>query len=227
MFDDRSIDEIADDEFHDAVTTGAREQQHLEFKATLRLSGDKQQIDKEKLEMLLDVAAMANGGGGHILYGVTDDGNAGPGGYFGLTLDDAKKIETTIDELCVVHISERIDGLQVRVREIRGNYLVVVRPPSSAKAPHMVTFNGSTTFVIRHDDNKRKMTIGEIRSAFNDDLFGRRLSRVEQELSQVLEYIKHAANDTVGAAPAVSSPTAEDGNLLSEERRKAVWERYE
>lgn len=225
MFDDRSIDDITDDEFHNVVSTGAREQQHLEFKATLRLSADIKQADREKLEMLLDVSAMANGGGGHIVYGVKDDGNAGTGGYFGLTRDDAKKIETTIDELCVVHIAERIDGLQVRTREIRGNCLVVVRVPSSAKAPHMVTFNGATAFVIRHDDNKRKMTIGEIRSAFNDDLFGRRLSRVEQELSQVLEYMK-SSGSAISSIPPVEAAVADDGNLFSEERRKAVWERH-
>ncbi len=226
MFDDRSIDDIADDELHNIVATGVREQQHLEFKAMLRLNAEKQQADREKFEMLLDVSAMANGGGGHIVYGVKDDGNAGTGGYFGLTREDAKRIETTIDELCVVHISERIDGLQVRTREIRGNYLVIVRVPSSAKAPHMVTFNGATAFVIRHDDNKRKMTIGEIRSAFNDDLFGRRLSRVEQELSQVLEYMKSSAS-VASRTPLVEGSAADDGNLFSEERRKAVWERHD
>lgn len=224
MFEDRSIDAIADNEIHALIVGGAREQQRLEFKATLRISQDKQLADKEKMEMLMDVSAMANAEGGYIIYGVKDDGNDCTGGYFGLTREDARKIETTIDELSVVHISERIEGLEVRLREIQGNYVVIVRVPASAKAPHMVTYNGANVFQIRHDDHKRKMTIGEIRSAFNDDLFGRRLSRVEQELSQVLDYMKNSSRNQ---APLAELTPAEDGNLLSEQRRKAIWERYD
>ncbi len=225
MFDDRSIDAITDDELHDLVTGAVSEQQRIEFKSTLRLSSEKQQADKEKLELLLDVTSMANGGGGYIIFGVKDDGRGRTAGYFGLSLADAKKIENIIEELSVVHISERIEGLEVRLRTLNLEHLVIVRLPASSKTPHMVTFNGSTIFQTRHDDSKRKMTIGEIRSAFNDDLFGRRLSRVEQELSQLLQFIKQPANGSMKNLSEVTP--AEDGALFSEMRRKEVWQQHD
>lgn len=203
---------------------GAREQQRLEFKATLRISQDKNQSDKEKLEMLIDIASMANAQGGYILYGVKEDGSSCSSGYFGLTREDAKKVENIIDEHCVVHICERIEGLEVRCREIQGNFVVIVRVPSSSKAPHMVTYTGANIFQIRHDDHKRKMTIGEIRAAFNDDTFGRRLARVEQELFQLLDYMKNSVKPQVSKTDILPE---EDGKLLSEQRRKAIWERYD
>lgn len=225
MFDDRSIDDISDEEIHELIVGRAREHQRLEFKADMGLSADKQQHEKEKLEMLMDVAAMANAEGGYIIYGVEDDGNNCASDYFKLTRERAKKIENKVDELAVVHISERIEGMEVRLREIQGNCLVVVRIPASSKAPHMVTMDEINLFQIRHDDHKRKMTIGEIRSAFNDDIFGRRLARVEQELSQLLEYMKNSDDVTGHGSTAEITPTA-NGSLLSEQRRKAIWEKY-
>jgi hypothetical protein len=225
VFEDRSIDQISEAEWHELITTGTREQQRLEFKATLRLSVDKALSDKEKLEMLLDVSSLANAVGGYLVYGVKDDGNDRTGGYSGLTRDEAKRIETTIDELCVTYITERIEGLEVRFREIEQHFLVIVKVPASSKAPHMVTFSNVTSFYIRHDDHKRRMTIGEIRSAFNDDLFGRRLTRVEQGLSQILDFMKSSGPVNLQESFDDSS-SAVDGNSLSRDRRKAVWERY-
>jgi hypothetical protein len=225
VFEDRSIDDIADDEIHTLVTTQAREQQRLEFKATWRISQDKQTADKEKTEMLMDISAMANAAGGYIIYGVLDDGNDRPGGYYNQTCEEAKKVKKTIEELSVLHISERIEGLEVRLRTIREHHLVIVKIPASNKAPHMVTYGGATIFQIRHDDSKRKMTIGEIRSAFNDDFFGRRLSRVEQELSQLLDYMKTAR--TLSVVADVNSEPSTNGNLLSEQRRKEIWEKHD
>ncbi|MDE0040524.1 MAG: hypothetical protein OXT74_00670, partial [Candidatus Poribacteria bacterium] len=95
---------------------------------------------------------------------------------------DIQSIKKSVMDSCNDHISERIDGLEIVTRRIKGNPLVLVRIPASDRVPHMVTFQNRTDFYTRHHDGKREMTIGEIREAFTQDLIGRRLTMIEHHL---------------------------------------------
>jgi hypothetical protein len=172
IFDDRSIDQITADEIRALVEEHVAERRHLEFKVTVD-----HRDDNDRLETLLDISSLANGGGGYVFVGVRDDGSGraqvfeNPG--------DTARISRSIRDLCLEHIEPRIDGLEIRERIVDGHPLVIVRVPVSARTPHMVTYHEGTHFWSRYEDGKRAMTYAETHAAFTEDLLNRRLSTIE------------------------------------------------
>ena len=180
IFQGRSVDAIRDEEFEQLVTDHAREGQHLEFKATF----DHKSNDA-RLELLLDVASLANGGGGYLVIGIRDDGTGRAQCFERNLLRNAASVARAIQSLCNAHISERIAGLEVRVRIVAGHSIVVVWVPPSSRRPHMVTLDFATHFRVRSDDAKREMTIGEIREAFMADAMARKLDELSERVAQL------------------------------------------
>ncbi|GAI53706.1 unnamed protein product, partial [marine sediment metagenome] len=128
IFDGRPIDEIADEELDAIVQEHVKERQHLEFKITVNYHDD-----DEKLELLHDIASLANGGGGYLIVGIRDDGQGRAAKFEPSSLGDIRNIARSIASLCQDHIRERIDGLEIRERNVKGNPLVIVRVPISAR----------------------------------------------------------------------------------------------
>ncbi|MFC1971258.1 helix-turn-helix domain-containing protein, partial [Chloroflexota bacterium] len=156
------------------------ERQHLEFKVTLN-----HQDESDRLELLRDIVSFANGGGGYLIIGIRDDGEGHAQKYEPDMIGDRQKIKRAITSLCLDHIRDRIDGLEIRLRTVRSYPLVIVRIPTSIRIPHMVTFQNHTDFFTRYEDGKREMTLSEIREAFNQDLIARRLSSIETQLQTI------------------------------------------
>lgn len=70
IFDGRHVDEISDEEFEQLVVEKICESQHLEFKTAYAW-----QDETTRLELLLDVSSIANGGGGYVIVGIREDGD--------------------------------------------------------------------------------------------------------------------------------------------------------
>jgi hypothetical protein len=172
IFDGRSIDHITDDEIRTLVSEHIAERRHLEFKLTID-----HHDDDDRLETLLDISSIANGGGGYVFVGVRDDGR-GRAQVFGNPGDTAR-IARSLRDLCLEQIEPRIDGLEIRERIVDGHPLVIVRVPVSGRTPHMVTYQEGTHFWSRYEDGKRAMTYAEIHTSFTEDLLNRRLSIIE------------------------------------------------
>jgi hypothetical protein len=178
IFDLKPIEDLCDAEIRSLVEGHVAEQQHLEFKVTV-----KHQEPEARLELLLDVASLANGGGGYLIVGIRDDGRGSaqrfedPG--------DTVRISQSIRDLCHQHIVERIEGLSVRERIVDGHPLVIVRVPVSDRLPHMVALDGRTHFSSRYEAGKRPMTLAEIREVFTGDTTSRRLVAIEQALEDL------------------------------------------
>jgi hypothetical protein len=172
IFDGKPIDEITDEEIRALVSGHFVEQRHLEFKVTVD-----HRDDDDRLETLLDISSIANGGGGYVFVGVRDDGRGraqvfeNPG--------DTARIARSLRDLCLEQIEPRIDGLEIRERIVDGHPLVIVRVPVSGRTPHMATYQEGTHFWSRYEDGKRAMTYAEIHTAFTEDLLNRRLSVIE------------------------------------------------
>ena len=178
IFDGKPIDEITDEELDSIVQEHISELQHLEFKVTINYRDD-----NEKLEFLRDIASLANGGGGYMIIGIRDDGKGRAIKYEPTLLGDIGNIAKAITSLCQDHIRERIDGLEIRERNINGNPILVVRIPISSHTPHMVSFNNHTDFYSRYESGKREMTYGEIKDAFMGDHVALALSRIQAQMS--------------------------------------------
>lgn len=177
IFDGKPIDEITDEELDAIVQENIRERQHLEFKVAVNYRDD-----GDRLELLRDIGSLANGGGGYVIIGIRDDGQGRALKFEPSLVGDTARIAKSIASLCQDHIRERIDGLEIRERNVKGNPLVVVRVPSSLGIPHMVTFSNRTDFYCRYQDGKREMTYGEIKDAFVGDYVALSLSKIEAQL---------------------------------------------
>lgn len=162
------MSDLTAEEIKAMIANGEREDRSLEFKE--QLPGP---TDSEKLEFLCDVAALANGGGGRLVYGIKEkrDANgqatgvaeAAPG------VDDANlgKIQLGLEQALQRGIEPRIPGYRfysiVRLGE---NPLVVLDVPRSWLAPHMVCRDEKQLFYSRHGSGKYRLDAREIRAAF-------------------------------------------------------------
>lgn len=212
IFDGKPIDEITDEELEAVVQEHIAERQHLEFKITVNYRDD-----DERLELLRDITSLANGGGGYLIIGVRDDGQGRAIKFEPSQLGDTAKITRSIAFLCQDHIVERIDGLEIRERNVRGNPLVVIRVPVSSRVPHMITFKNRTDFYSRYEDGKREMTYGEIKDAFMGDHVALALSRIQAQLSMLT-----AEPSAVGSETTQQLFAIDDGQRLA----RITFERF-
>ncbi len=182
IFNGKPVDDITETEIDGLVKDHVMERQHLEFKATVNY-----QDDTDRLELLRDIVSLANAGGGYLIIGIRDDGHGRAQKYEPILVGDTARIGQSIRSLCLDHISDRIDGLEIRSRTVGPNSLLLIRIPISDRIPHMVTFQNRTEFYTRYGDGKREMTLSEIREALSHDSIAHRLSHVEALLSELGE----------------------------------------
>ena len=103
IFDGRYIDEISDDEIRALILNHIAERQHLEFKATIN-----HRDDTDRLELLLDIASLANGGGGYMVIGIQDDGTGRAQCYASGLVGDVQRIAQAVQGLTQEHLSEKL-----------------------------------------------------------------------------------------------------------------------
>ena len=221
IFEERPVDEISDDEIANLVKAHVSERQHLEFKATFEYKKG-----HARMELLRDVVSMANGGGGYLIFGIHDDGHGRAESFVDPALmSNSDSMTKSIRALCHDHIAERIDGIEIRPRDVNGNTVIIVRIPISGRRPHMVTLNHRTNFVIRVEDGKREMSLGEIREAFVNEPSGMRLDSMDARLSHLVRILTHDQRKkelTEASQTLVSDARArsDDGPLLAEVQRE-------
>ena len=130
----------------------------------------------------------------------------------------------SIRALCHDHIAERIEGLEIRDRNVNGNTVIIVRVLVSGRRPHMATLHRRTDFVKRVEDGKREMSLAEIREAFLKEPIGLRLDRIDARLSSLGETLAYDARKTelMEASRHASDALvhADDGQLLADVMRE-------
>jgi hypothetical protein len=156
----RPIDELRDEDIQGLMANRVREGVALEFKRDMY--GGR---DEDIREMLRDVASIANAEGGVLVIGIDEDGEGAA-----VAIKNVPNSENQASRLiasCGVNISDRIPGLRAVPLATAGGEVVVVDIPRSYRKPHMITFRGATDFWIRHDRQKARMSIAEIRTAIS------------------------------------------------------------
>ena len=180
IFDGKHIDEILDSELDSLVEENTVEGQHLEFKETYIIRDN-----DDRLEILKDIASLANAGGGYLIIGIREDGYGKAIGYRTHTVEDLNRMKQSIQQLYIEHITERIPRMESKVREPSSNPILVIHIPESDLTPHMIKFNRRTDFWSRYDDGKREMSLPEIRSAFQNDRAQRGLDSISHRLDEI------------------------------------------
>ena len=133
---------------------------------------------KDKIEMLHDIAALANAGGGYLILGIEEDGKGRAKRFF--PIDDLSVHTQAINLTCLDGIEDRIQGLEVTYFEIEQDKgIIVIRVPQSQQLPHMVIKDQRTDFYRRYGTDKRTMKINEIRSQILSNPVYRRLVELE------------------------------------------------
>ncbi len=114
------------------VEKGIREQSDLDFKQTLYHPKN----EKDKQELIKDVCAMANTGGGWIICGITEKDSAAHE-ITGVTLE--KTTETDIHQLLERRIEPSLTvDIRVYTHENEDKTLVTIRVPDSSNKPHLM-----------------------------------------------------------------------------------------
>jgi schlafen family protein len=171
----KPLNELVQGDLETLVQEEVRERQTLEFKRDSYARND-----EGTREMLRDISAVANAYGGDILLGIETVGDGVAARLVGVP--DGEQAAQRITSSCLSNIEERIGGMAVWPVPISdGNHVIVVRVPQSLRAPHMVTFKGLNQFWVRHDRQKSRMSVHEIRET---------CLRVEMLTTRVTEFLE-------------------------------------
>lgn len=185
----KRLNELNEGDLQALIDNQVWEKHDLEYKK--RMYG---RSDEEIREMLRDITSIANAYGGHLIIGVReDDANEGiPIEILGV--DRAEEETSRIISSCLSNVDERILGLETRIVPLSdGRSVIIIRIPRSLRSPHMITFKGLNQIWIRHDRQKSKMSMAEIKEACSkveslrqklDDFLHFR----EQEILEEMEY---------------------------------------
>lgn len=146
------------------VTEQAVEGPHLDFKRDYPSTWD----NATKHEFLADVSAFANAGGGDLVYGVDENGNAQASAVVPQVLTSADVEVRRMQDLLLNMAEPRIPGVQVQAVPVTvgtaAGYVLVVRVPQSWAGPHRVKSNQH--FFIRDGARKRQLDVPEVRGLF-------------------------------------------------------------
>ncbi|MFF5576002.1 AlbA family DNA-binding domain-containing protein [Streptomyces luteogriseus] len=137
---------LTDDLLDAAVTAGTTETNDLDWKGELPPAKGLTQTDFPK-----DVAAMANSGGGVIVYGVLESQKAATGRVDVGEFDEA--YERSLRSAAITAISPPVFGLNVHRLEAEGKRAIVVEVPASVDGPHLIYRNDYFGAPVRNDSD--------------------------------------------------------------------------
>lgn len=137
---------LTDDLLDAAVAASVTEGNDLDWKSELPPAKGLPQTDFPK-----DVAAMANSGGGIIVYGVRESQKAATERVDVGELDEA--YERSLRSAAITAIAPPVFGLNVHRLGTEGNRAVVVEVPASIDGPHLIYKNDYFAAPVRNDSD--------------------------------------------------------------------------
>lgn len=133
----------------------------LDFKRDLPSSSD-----RDKHEFLKDVCALANSGGGDLVYGIDESGGVASSIVpIAEEIPDAAK--RRLGQVLDAGLEPRLSGVQFRDVPVVGGFVLVVRVPPSFIGPHRYLFNNHSKFVMRNGTHNVELTYEQLRMAFD------------------------------------------------------------
>jgi predicted HTH transcriptional regulator len=163
----KAIEEITREDLQQLVNLAVQESRVFEYKEQLPgASSD------ERREFLYDLTALANTGGGEMIFGISEervDGKTSgrPAALVGVETPNPDAVIRTLEDLIRSGVAPRLIGYSIQPVHLQDNtYAYVIRVPRSLNGPHMVTMNGSFRFYTRNASGKHIMDVSELRAAF-------------------------------------------------------------
>lgn len=137
---------LTDDLLNAAVQAGVTETNDLDWKSQLPPAKGLPQTDFPK-----DIAAMANSGGGVIVYGVLETQKAATARADVGELDETH--ERSLHSAAITAISPPVFGLDITRLGEEGDRAVVVEVPASVDGPHLIYRNDYFGAPVRNDSD--------------------------------------------------------------------------
>lgn len=201
-----------------AIATGAKESVDLDWKAQLPPAKDLRGTDFPK-----DIAAMANSGGGTIVYGVEELQKAATKRVDSGQLDEGH--ERALRKAAISAITPPIFGLDIVKLEREGQNAVAVVIPASTDGPHLIYRNDLFGAPLRVDADTIWMTERELEAAYRARFNERRYS---EEALDALYSETNAGRDVEHRAwlVAVARPRLpRTGVRLSRDEARSVFQK--
>lgn len=146
------------------VADQTREGPHLDYKRDLPAAWN----DSAKHEFLADATAFANSGGGDLVFGVEEDGQAQASAVIPQVIENIDQEVRRLQDFLLNLAEPRLPGVKIQAVPVSAagieGHVVVVRIPQSWAGPHRVKTNQH--FFVRDGLRKRQLDIPEIRSLF-------------------------------------------------------------
>jgi len=134
---------------------------HLDYKQELKFSRD-----EDKKDLLSDVCAFANSGGGVLLFGISEERNGNdhtgtPSAITPINTENRDEVIRKIDQSIKDSIEPIIHGIRIDFIESTGVLAIFV--PYSLNTPHMVKYAGISKFYARGNATKHQMNVYQIK----------------------------------------------------------------
>lgn len=146
------------------VADQTREGPHLDFKRDYPTAWN----EAVKHEFLADATAFANSGGGDLVFGIEEDGQAQASVVVPQLIPNVDQEVRRLQDFLLNLTEPRLPGTKVHVVQVSvdriDGYVIVVRIPQSWAGPHRVKTNQH--FFIRDGLRKRQLDVPELRSLF-------------------------------------------------------------
>jgi hypothetical protein len=158
---EKPIEQLVEADLRELIENQVSERKTIEYKQALAW-----RPDEKRKEFLADVSSFANASGGHLVYGMKEEGGL-PVELCGLDVDDPDSTVSALDSSIRDGIKPRIPGVVIwPVPLTTGKRAIVIRVPKSFASPHMVTFANTSRFYARNSNGKYQLDVDEIRAAF-------------------------------------------------------------
>jgi hypothetical protein len=157
----KKISEFTESDLQGLVDREIAEGKSIEYKSELPGAAD-----ADKKEFLFDVSSFANAGGGHLIYGITEE-NGLPKELNGVEVANTDAELRRLQSLILDGIDPRILGLDLHFILLKNSkFALVIQIPKSWLSPHMVTAKGADKFYSRNSGGKHRLDVNELRSLF-------------------------------------------------------------
>lgn len=217
----KKFEDITSQDIDALIELSISESQKLEFKQSVWGRGD-----EDIREMLRDITSMANAYGGYILIGLKENSETGIAQEVEsiINADDEKD---RIFSSCLANIEPRIIGLDIKTIEIdEENKILLMKIPNSLNL-HIITFRGLYQFWKRHDRQKTRMTVDEIKDSFfvNHSYDESKKDFIDKRDKDIKEIINNKPFFILGAIP--QKINNEAVNIFDEEIKNILQDSIE
>ena len=160
-FDNKALEAVDESDLQSLITDGVAEGKAIEYKQ--ELPGNDYEAVRE---FLSDVSSFANAAGGHLIFGVREDGGL-PVEICGLQNIDVDRVKQRLENSILDNMEPRLPGISVQEIPLQsGNVVIIIRISRSWALPHVVKFQRHWRFYSRNSAGKYPLDVAELRAAF-------------------------------------------------------------